>query len=142
MDRVLIDTDVILDFFFDRKPFSQSASDILTLCANKKLQGYITPVIVSNVYYILRKTTNHIKVIEKLKQLLNFIEILNIDKNIVLSALASNFNDFEDALQNFAAVENNKIRTIITRNHKDFKNSSLAIFSPETFLKSQTKNEK
>ncbi|KHJ39745.1 hypothetical protein PBAC_02570 [Pedobacter glucosidilyticus] len=29
MDHVLIDTDVILDFFFDREPFVKSAAEIL-----------------------------------------------------------------------------------------------------------------
>jgi len=32
MENVLIDTDVILDFFFDREPFAEFATDILNLC--------------------------------------------------------------------------------------------------------------
>ena len=32
MKRVLIDTDVILDFFFDREPFSDDAAKVLSLC--------------------------------------------------------------------------------------------------------------
>lgn len=32
MNRVLIDTDVILDFLFDRKPFSDDAAKVLSLC--------------------------------------------------------------------------------------------------------------
>ena len=36
MKRVLIDTDVILDFFFDRKPFSDNAAKVLSLCESKR----------------------------------------------------------------------------------------------------------
>ncbi len=36
MDNVLIDTDAILDFFFDRKPFSVDAVQIFSLCETKK----------------------------------------------------------------------------------------------------------
>lgn len=44
MINLLIDTDVILDFFFDRKPFSDNATEIISLCERKLIQGYVTPV--------------------------------------------------------------------------------------------------
>ena len=135
MDKVLIDTDVILDFFFDRKPFEKYATEILNLCEEHKLSGFITPVIISNVYYLLRKTAKHDIIVEKIKQLLNIIEIIKIDKNAVLNALNSEFKDFEDALQNFSAIENGEIKIILTRNVRDFKKSELAILTPETYLK-------
>ena len=135
MDKVLIDTDVLLDFFFDRKPFTEFSTEVLNLCEAKKLKGFTTPVIISNVYYILRKTAKHDIIIEKLKQLLNIIEIIKMDKNAVLNALNSNFKDFEDALQNFSAIENGSISIILTRNIKDFKTSELAILTPETYLR-------
>ena len=43
----------------------------------------------------------------------------------VHSALDSDFKDFEDALQNFSAENNTDISIIITKNEKDFTNSSL-----------------
>ena len=80
MKNVLIDTDVILDFFFDREPFSENAAKILSLCEKKVIVGYVTPVIVSNVYYLLSQKGKQDKVIEKLKSLLSILEILTIDK--------------------------------------------------------------
>ena len=94
----------------------------------------MTPVIISNVYYILRKTASHEKVIESLKTLLLIAEVLIIDKNVIYQAIFSDFRDFEDALQNFAAVNNRKIDLILTRNFKDFKNSTLAVMTPENYL--------
>lgn len=135
MDKVLIDTDVILDLFFDREPYAEFATEILNLCEEKKINGFTTPVIICNVYYLLRKVAKHQLVIEKIKQLLNIIEIIEMDKNVVLDALNSEFKDFEDALQNFSAVQNRKINIILTRNIKDFKKSDLAILTPETYLK-------
>jgi len=135
MDKVLIDTDVLLDFFFDRKPFAEFSTEILNLCEENKLMGFTTPVIISNVYYILRKTAKHDIIIEKLKQLLNIIEIIKMDKNAVINALNSNFKDFEDALQNFSAIDNGSVSIILTRNIKDFKTSELAILTPETYLR-------
>lgn len=135
MDNVLIDTDVIMDFFFGREPFAEFATEILNCCEEKKLNGFTTPVIICNVYYLLRKTAKHQLVTEKIKQLLNIIQIIKMDKDVVLGALNSEFKDFEDALQNFSAVQNGKINVILTRNIKDFKKSDLAILTPETYLK-------
>lgn len=135
MDNVLIDTDVLLDFFFDREPFSDHATQVLNRCETGQLNGFTTPVIISNVYYLLNKIGKHDIVIEKIKQLLTIIDIIAMDKSVVLNALNSKFKDFEDALQNFAAVENGKIKVILTRNIKDFKKSDLAVMTPETYLK-------
>ncbi|KQT15482.1 DNA-binding protein [Chryseobacterium sp. Leaf404] len=136
MENILIDTDVILDFFFDRIPFSEDASKILSKCEKGEVQGFVTAVILSNIYYLLRKTSTHIKVTGSLKSLLTFIHVLPTDKNTVVDALDSEFKDFEDALQNFSAQNADTIKIIITRNIKDYKTSGLSIMTPETFLKS------
>jgi predicted nucleic acid-binding protein len=137
MDTILIDTDVILDFFFDRQPFAQFAAEIFVLCENNQIKGNTTPVIISNVYYLLRKTASHAIIIEKLKQLLNIIDIADMNKQVVIDALNSKFKDFEDALQNYTAQNNGIITIILTRNSKDFKNSKLAVISPEMYLKNR-----
>lgn len=135
MDKVLIDSDVILDFFFDREPFAQFATEVFLRCESKQLLGYTTPVIICNVYYLLSKTAKHEVIIEKLKQLLRIIEITAMDKKVVMAALNSDFKDFEDALQNCAALNQGDIPIILTRNTKDYKKSELAILSPEMYLK-------
>jgi predicted nucleic acid-binding protein len=136
MDRVLIDSDVILDSFFDRKPFVEYSSLILSLCESGKIKGFLTPLIYSNVYYLLRQTAKHDKVIEKLKQLLKITDVLQMDRMVVENALNSGFKDFEDSLQNSSAVNSGNIDLIITRNLKDYKNSELGVFSPEIYIKS------
>ena len=107
----------------------------MSLCESREIKGFITSVIISNVYYLLRQKATHEKVIEKLKQLISITEVLTTDKEIILKALNSNFKDFEDALQNYSAELNGQIDLIITRNIKDFKNSSLGIMTPENYLK-------
>lgn len=138
MDNVLIDTDVVLDFFFDRQPFSKYATQVISLCESKEINGFVTPVIVSNVYYLLNRTAKHSYVIEKLSQLMQIIDVLEMDREVVSNALYSVFKDFEDALQNFSAIKNGNINAIITRNVKDYKNSEIGIMTPENFLKSRT----
>ncbi|TAH00575.1 MAG: PIN domain-containing protein [Sphingobacteriales bacterium] len=135
MEKVLIDTDVILDFLYDRKPFSEESSQILSLCETGKIKGFVTSIMLSNLYYLLKKTAKHEKVIEHLKMLMSIIDVITTNKKSVLEALNSGFKDFEDALQNFSAQNNNEIHVIITRNTKDYKTSNFAIMNPETYLK-------
>jgi len=135
VDKILLDSDVILDFFLDRKPFSEDAAIILTRCELKEIQGYVTPVIISNTYYLLKKNSTHEKVIENLKGLIAIVDVLMMDKEIIVNELNSLFTDFEDALQNFSAVKSLTIDFIITRNPKDYKFSTLPVFTPETYLK-------
>ncbi len=135
MKRILIDTDVILDFFFDRKPFSDNAAKVLSLCESKEITGHVTSVIISNVYYLLRQTAKHEKVIDKLNQLISITEVLTTDKETIKQALNSSFKDFEDALQNFSAQMNGDIDVIVTRNIKDYRNSALGVMTPENYLK-------
>ncbi len=135
MKKVFIDTDVILDFLFDRTPFSEQSSQLLSLCEKGDIHGYVTSITLSNIYYLLRKTASHEKVIDSIKLLLKIIDVKTTDKKTVLEALNSGFKDFEDALQNFSAQNDEKIRVIITRNIRDYKLSDLSIMTPEAFLK-------
>lgn len=136
MDKVLIDSDVILDFFFDRRPFSEYAAQVIGLCEKNIINGFVTPVIFSNVYYLLRQTAKHEKVISSLKQLLMIMEVLMMDKEVVSNALNSGFKDFEDSLQYFAAIKNGGIDVILTRNLKDYFKSEIGVLTPESYIKS------
>lgn len=138
MKLVFIDSDIIIDYLYDRKPFCNLAIKILNLCAKKEIKGFTTPLVIANVYYVLRKTSKHNDVISKIKELLLFIDIITMDKGVVLNALNSDFNDFEDALQNFSVMEHQDIKIILTRNIKDYKHSNLAVYDPESFLKTYT----
>ena len=135
MEKILLDADVLLDFFFDRKPFSDHSAKVLNLCEKKIIEGYTTPVIIANTYYMLRKESKHETVINRLNELLNIIDIVEMNRKVVIKALNSDFKDFEDALQNFSTVEYKNIEIILTRNIKDFKKSKLAILTPETYMK-------
>lgn len=137
MDQVLLDSDVIIDFFLDRQPYSTYSEQVLSLCDSKKIKGYLTPVIFSNVYYLLRKSSSHQRAIEQLRNLISITDILVLDKSTILKSLSSGWNDFEGSLQNFSAEGNSSINVILTRNLKDYRKSSLSVLTPESYLKSR-----
>ena len=139
MTDLFIDTDVIIDFLIDRKPFSRVAAIILTLIEQKKLKGHVSSLTFSNLYYVLRKFNTHKKVISNLDSLSKLINILKVDDQIIRKAIGSVFLDFEDSIQYFCAIESKSIDVIITRNIKDYKNSDLPVMTPGDFLKATSK---
>ena len=134
MENVFIDTDIIVDFLTDREPFSLESAKIFSLIDQKKIKGCVSSLSFSNLYYVLRKFGTHKKVISSLQDLSEMVDILKVDSDIVKSALTSDFKDFEDSIQYFAAQEQKKIDCIVTRNIKDYKDSSIPVMTPETFL--------
>jgi len=134
MTNILIDTDVLLDFLYERELFYEDSARILNLCDLNKITGWLTPVILANIYYILRKSYTHIEIVVKLRELLKILKVLLMDNDTVLFALNSEFTDFEDALQNYAAEHNGEITHVITRNTKDYKHSLLEVLPLSEFI--------
>ena len=62
------------------------------------------------------------------------VDIIDLSGKIVRLALNDgNFQDFEDGLQYYSALENG-MEVIITRNQKDFKHSKLPIMNVDQYL--------
>lgn len=134
MKQVLLDTDVLLDCCLNRQPFAGDSIQLLSLCELGEIKGHTTPLVLSNFYYLLRKTNTHQQVISILEKLTAILPILAITKESVIQALRSSFTDFEDALQHHACIENGDIQCIVTRNKKDYQHSQIAVMTPTEFL--------
>lgn len=135
MTDLFIDTDVIIDYLIDRKPFADKAEMLFALIENKKLKGHTSSLCFSNLYYLLRQQLSRSKSISLLKDLAGILNILKVDEDAILQALDSDFKDFEDAIQYYTASDYKRIDVIVTRNIKDYKHSSLPVMTPDTMLK-------
>jgi len=135
MERIFFDTDVILDFLLNRQPFSQESAQLLSLSELGKLKVCVSGLTIANCYYILRRFSTHSNVIKKLSELSEIIEIMDMKSQSVLSAIKSNFKDFEDSLQNETAKQDSRIKVLLTRNIKDYKDSELSVMTPDMYLK-------
>lgn len=131
--HVLIDTNVVLDVLLDRPLFVDDAAAILSI-PESIVYKYISASAITDIYYVAYKELrNKRKVKDIIKRLLSLIHIADVSEENILFALESDWNDFEDSVQN-AVAESHNFDAIITRNSTDFKNSNLNIFSPKDFL--------
>jgi len=134
MTRAFIDTDVIIDFLTDRKPFSDSAAILFNRIDRKEIDGCTSAQSISNLYYILRKFAPHRKVIQALRDLTLILGILPVNQEIIGKALQSDFNDFEDGVQYFCA-EAGQADVIVTRNIRNYKRMGIAVMTPDIMVK-------
>jgi len=132
--KVFIDTDIILDVALAREPFFKNSKMILVMAENNIIIGNISSNCIANIYYILRKVGGDSIARKFILGLVKYITVITIDHQNVLDALKSKFSDFEDALQNYSAIEQ-QCEYIVTRNINDYKNSKLKVASPEDFIK-------
>ncbi len=135
MKHLFLDTDVIIDFLHNREPFSIQAARLFEMSAKGKIKIYLAAASFNNVYYILRRSIGHKAVMNLLQDLSEMVTILDVTGEVIIDSIKSGYNDFEDAIQYHTAISNKKIEAIVTRNVKDFKKSSLSIFTPEEALK-------
>jgi predicted nucleic acid-binding protein len=123
-----------LDISIAREIDIADSVKVMNLVENGIYEGYTSSVIFSNIYYIQRKLAGHKTANKFLKDLRLLLTVLSVGDLTVQKALESEFNDFEDAIQYFTALENS-IDCIITRNVNDYKKSTIPIYTPTELLK-------
>jgi predicted nucleic acid-binding protein len=134
MKHFFLDTNILLDFLTDRKPFSEQAAILFQMSKENQVKLYVAAISFNNIYYIVRQVQTHAKTIELLKGLAQLVEIIAVDETVLQQALNSDFKDFEDSIQSYAAESITEIDGIVTRNQKDFKKSSLPILAPDNAM--------
>lgn len=131
--RFLIDANIVLDVLMNRQPYVTDSANILKLCETEQAEGYISSLTFANLVYIMRKELNPEGielVLEKLSIIFRFTDLTSSD---LLNAAKLKWKDFEDAVQCVTA-ERIHADHIITRNIKDFKDSSITAITPTELL--------
>jgi len=133
MDRLLVDTNIVIDLLAKREKFLTEAQELFTLSDKKEVKLYVSSLTFANTHYILSqslKIDDSRKILRKFKVL---VEVLPMDDKIIDLSLDSDFKDFEDAIQYYTALENN-LELILTRNLKDFRLSRIPVLTAKDYL--------
>ena len=129
----LVDTNVIIDMLLDRED-ADAACAVFDGAERGEYYLHICALSFTTMFYSLRKILSREDRINALTQLKEALEVATVDSNVIDMALKSGWKDFEDAVQNYSAVADPQVSAIITRNTKDFKDSSLEVVDSVDFL--------
>jgi predicted nucleic acid-binding protein len=132
--RVLVDTNIVLDFLLQREPFSQDAELLFQAIDSGQVIGYVTATTLTDIFYISRKHTLSIEQARQaVSETLTVMVICPVNRAVLESAFKSGLADFEDAVQIFCAVEQG-LDAILTRDAKGFLSSSIPVLSIQELL--------
>ena len=133
--KIMIDNNIFLDVFQNRKPFVEYSSKVLRLVETKQVKGYITANSITDIYYVLnRSLKDKKKVYATIEILLQIINIIDVTSKDVRKAFHADAGDFEDELITVCA-ERAKMDYIVTRNTEDFTSSPVPAVTPDDFLR-------
>ena len=131
--EVLIDTNIILDWFLKREPFYYESTILLKKCWFSKINCYLSVHSICDMSFIIDKkfTTEEKK--KFLQFLINRNEIISETKADIESFIKNpDWTDLEDGLQ-MQTADKCKLDYIITRNIEDFEHSPIPAIEPKYF---------
>lgn len=128
--RVLIDTNVVLDFLQEREPFVENAARLFERIDAGEIEGFIAATTITNIYYIVRRAAGRAVAQDAITQVLSDLNICTVDLEMLEQALALNFEDFEDAVQ-YACAVTHSVDAIVTRDVSGFINAEIPVVLPE-----------
>lgn len=130
---LLIDANVILDYFLVRRSHFKNAQRLLSLCQTPSVKGYVAFHSIPIIDYTLR----NYPLKERRKALSEITDLLTVtaaSHNAVVDEIDNEkFPDLEDCLQEKCALEVDA-DYIVTRNVKDFETSQVKAVTPAEML--------
>lgn len=131
--RVLVDTNILLDFLLEREPFLHDAEALFQVIGSGQIVAYVSATTLTDIFYIARR---HTQSIDRARQAvaitLAAMEICSVDRAVLELALASATSDFEDAVQVACAVIQG-LDAIVTRD-ATFSATSVPVLSVSQVL--------
>lgn len=124
MDRLLVDTNLLLDIADDERPGSEEAAMLFELAADDKVVCLVTASSLKDFYFIARKVMDDEIRREWIGLFADAFEVIGLGAAEVARALTSDEPDFEDGLVR-AAAELSGCSNIVSRDEKAFVNSSV-----------------
>lgn len=132
--KIMCDTNVIIDVLLEREPFAEDSCQVLSLCEEHKIDGYVSASSVTDIYYLVRKYTHSTELAyQAVGKMLEIVKVCSVTNNDVLTAFQRKAKDFEDCLLAVCA-ESARCDYIVTRNKKDFEGFGIPLLTPAELL--------
>jgi predicted nucleic acid-binding protein len=132
--KYFVNTNIIIDLFLGSVPFVESTIRIFESVKNQQWIIYTSDNAITTSYYYLEKRKGPKESKRIIAKFFRDVQIIPVTKEMLITATHSNFKDFEDAVQFHCAASVIGIDGIITRNLKDFKESTIPVYTPEQVL--------
>ena len=134
MYKVLVDSNIFVDFMFRRMPFYNDSEKVISLIENKKVKGYVTTSMLMDLHYIFKRLSHsNANADLAIQEILKVFDCIDISKKDIVSTLENHHHDFEDCVIENCA-NRYEVDYIVTRNCENFECSKTKIVCPSELL--------
>lgn len=98
MNKIFLDTNVVLGFLLDRNPFSDDIAEIFEITNTLSISRCVSSLTIANVNYIISRIEDRQKAILKTRKLLKLVDAENVGKSVIVNSVISNFKKIEDGI--------------------------------------------
>lgn len=134
MNKLFLDTNVLLDTVLPDRPSQDASRRVLALCGREGYRVMVSSLSLVNLAYVLRKNQGQERAAAVVARLFRECGVLSLSDMNVYNALRSACPDFEDAMQ-ISCADLGDCDCIITNNTKHFQGfAPMPVFTPEEFL--------
>ena len=127
--KLLLDVNVLLDVLANREPFADDAALILSAIERGRPSGFVAAHTVTTLFFLLNRAVGGRKARKAVADLLKLLQVVAVDHDRLLQALAMNWNDFEDAVQASCAAKA-EVDYLVTRDETGFRGAGVEVISP------------
>ena len=135
--RVLVDTNVFLDYVLQREEGFRDALNFFIWCRKYRNKTYVTSLSLRDIEYIAMKRLHDRKKANSVVTDIYSIctKVIGVSADSAINAMFEDYKDFEDELIAQAAKES-MLDAIVTNNVKDFKGCGVPVFTPKDIVNS------
>lgn len=131
--KLLVDTNVLLDFFETRQPFVEDWKRVYVMSCFRDAELWASAKSYADIFYVARKQMSSKTVQRSIVECLSLVKTCAIDGEDIRWAAEQGWKDFEDCVVSRAAQ---KVGAdyILTRNVEGFERSAVPAITPADFL--------
>lgn len=127
--RWLLDTNVLLDVLADRRPWVRHSAAVLSAVERGDVRGHVAAHAVTTLFYLIDRHRGPEVARERIRQLMQLVEVVPVDGERLLAALDLPLEDFEDAVH-AACARSAGADALVTRDVRGFRGFALDIVTP------------
>ena len=135
--RLLIDTNIIIDWLTHRETQDDSPERVMESCIMGEHNGYVSVHSLTNLFYILRKDMNAKERMQLMDFLHTHLHVIAETSDMVKAVIdRPEWTDIEDGLQMQCAIVEG-LDYIVTRNIGDFVDSDIPAILPQDLMNNE-----
>jgi predicted nucleic acid-binding protein len=133
MQRILLDTNILLDVVLGRKPHVEAGEALWEMIEEHNAEGRLAAHAITTFYYLVRKERDHVRAKQAVHSLLQVFKVAAVDGPAVHAALLMPGSDFEDCVT-AAAAHRSGCAFIVTRDPRGFRASPVEAVTPQAAI--------